>query len=212
MKQFALIIALLILGFSSFAQQYSYDFLADKYCTELEKSDFTNKTPEEINYTFFNAGNEIRKTYADTISKIGALIRHNNDTITDSQIAYQFTNQYLITMINNCKYYLAVNRLLIDSCPAENKSLQYIGLKVNQYFALNPQLNADEIQKQSLKIIGDALMDIHDQIEADYSEGLSNPQLITDIRVYLLHKSDTYLKAWLINQSKHLYKAQNQTK
>lgn len=187
------------------AQQKSYDFLAEEYCNEIEKSNLKNKTPKEINYIFFNAGEKIRQQYSDTIKNITQSIKEKDDSLSPAEIDYYFSNRYLVTMINNCKYYLRINRLLIDSCPSENKSLQYIALKVNAYFMLHPNLPAQEVQSKSLDVIGNALTEIKDQIEVDYVGGLENPDLVTDIRLYLLHKSDTYLKSWLINQSQHLF-------
>ncbi len=194
------------------AQQKSYDFLAKQYCKELEKINFIDKSPKEINFTFFDAGKHIRKEYHDTIAKIDSLIKATNDTLSRAEINYIFSKQYLVTMINNCDCYLKVNRLLIDSCPADNKSLQYITLKINSYFILHPNLPAQEVLSKSLDITGEVLTEIKDQIEVDYNEGLSNPNLVTDIRLYLLHKSDAYFKAWLINQSQHLFHPQKTVK
>ena len=193
-----------------FGQQESYDFLAEQYCKELQKIDFSHKTASEINFAFFDAGALIRNQYRDTIAHIDSTIKANNDTLNSHEVDDIFSNQYLVTMIYNCRYYLEVSRLLIDSCPADNKSLQYIAIKINNYFKAHPNLSAQEVQSKSLEIIGEALTEIKDQVALDYTDGLNNPKLITDIRLYLLHKSDVYFKAWLINQSQHL-SAQNKT-
>jgi hypothetical protein len=205
MKKLLFIVFIIMNSGFLFGQQHSYDFLAEQYCKELKKTDFSNKTASEINFTFFDAGALIRKEYADTIARIDSIIKATNDTLSPFEVDHLFSNQYLITMINNCRYYLNVNRLLLDSCPADNKSLQYIAIKINSYFMINPNLSAQQIQSKSLEIIGEALTEIKEQVALDYTDGLNNPMLITDIRLYLLHKSDAYMRAWLLNQSQHLF-------
>ena len=131
MKRFILIITLLISTSTIDAQQHSYDFLAKQYCLELRQYDLNKVDSSEVTSVIMQTGIKVRSNYSDTIESILTKIRDKNDTLNQMEAFFEFSRNYLRSLISNCNYYIEVNRKMINSCPNDNKTLQYVAIKIN---------------------------------------------------------------------------------
>ncbi|MCK5775228.1 MAG: hypothetical protein KAH25_03580 [Bacteroidales bacterium] len=202
MKTILLIISFIIINIELGAQQHSYDYLASKYCNEAEKIDFNKLDKTQIIEANIKLSNRLRQENSDTIEYILQKIHSNNDTLSQMEALIIYSKQYIHDIIYNCDSYLKINRLSIESCPKETKSLQYITIRVNKYLAQHPEYSYKQVL-DSAGIKGfEYGKDIPEQLIKDYDFEYVYPNILIN---YLLHHSDIFFRAWLYNQSMKLF-------
>lgn len=202
MKALLLNLLLSMLIFSTSAQQHSYDFLVNQYCQAIHKIDFEKYNQKELFQLNQKIGKELRKLYADTIEYIIQTIESQNDSITQMQALSIYSKHYLHDIIYHCDEYLKLNRALIQECPTETKSLQYITLRINSYLNEHTEFTP----KQVIDSVGTKIFvynnEIPEQVEKDYDFQYIQPKLVVD---YLLHHSNAFTRAWLYIQSMRFF-------
>ncbi len=197
-----LFIITVVLSVGMYAQQHSYDYIVNQYCMEVQRIDFDSLSRDEIFLTNIEIGKKIRNDNADTIEYIVSNIQAKNDSLTQLESIAIFSKHYLYDIIYNCNTYLKINRISMDNCPQETKSMQYIVIRVNDYLAHHPNFTYKEVL-DSAGYMGFVYgKDIPDQLMDDYDFEFVYPDILIK---YLLHKSDIFLRAWLYNQSLKLF-------
>ena len=202
MRSFIIICAILISGLNIQAQQHSYDYLVKQYCAEAQKMEITKKPKDQIFSANIALSNKLRHENSDTIEAIISNIKAANDTLTQMEAMVIYSKQYIHSIIYNCNYYLQINRMAIDSCPPETKSLQYITLRINQYLSAHPEFTYQQLIDSTGVKGFEYSMEIKNQVQSDYDMIVIMPNTMI---TYLLHKSDLFFKAWLYKQSMKLF-------
>ena len=205
MKKVLTIVFLFTVFGSVYSQQHSYNYIIKAYCNSIKKSDFQNKSKLEITQEIMQLGIEVRENNTDTINAITANIRKEDSELSHTDLQKLFVKQYLTTLVSECPGYLTVSRLLLDSCPESNPTLQYVTIQVNIFLAANSNLSYDEQFTKASEQTFHSLKELGDQVEKDYVDGMANIELLNDLRLFLLHKSDAYYKAFLISEGIKAY-------
>ncbi|RUA31148.1 MAG: hypothetical protein DSY76_01710 [Bacteroidetes bacterium] len=202
MKTIFLSILFSLLFYIVHAQQHSYDFLVNQYCQTIHKIDFEKYNKKELLQLNTDIGKELRTQHADTIEFIIRNIESTNDSITQMQALSIYSKHYLHDIIYHCNEYLKLNRALVQKCPPETKSLQYITLRINTYLSKHSEYTPQQILDSAGTKIFEYNNEIPEQVEKDYNFQFIHPKLVID---YLLHHSDAFMRAWLYRQSMKLF-------
>jgi len=202
MKNFIIICGILISSLHGLAQQHSYNYLVKQYCAEARKMEIAKKPKNQIFSANIALSNKLRNENSDTIEAIISNIRAANDTLTQMEAMVIYSKQYIHSIIYNCNYYLQINRMAIDSCPPETKSLQYITLRINQYLLAHPEFTYQQVIDSTGVKGFEYSMEIKNQVQSDYDMAVIMPNTMI---TYLFHKSDLFFQAWLYQQSIKLF-------
>ena len=192
------IIFLLSFSISTTAQQHSYDYLVNQYCKVVKEKKILDLPKNKIIEANIKIGKAIRQENSDTIEFIIKNIHRENDTLSEMEALIAYSKIYIHTLIYGCSTYLQINRKAITDCPKETKSLQYIALRVDKYLKDNSDFTYQEVLDSAGTQLFYFSREIPKQIESDYGDEFIQPMLIIQ---YLLHKNDTYFKAWLYMQT-----------
>jgi uncharacterized protein YlaN (UPF0358 family) len=192
------VLLFLTLSISANAQQHSYDYIVNQYCKAVQEKEILDLPKDKIIEENIKIGRAIRQENSDTIDFILKTIHQQNDTLSEMQTLIVYSKIYIHTLIYGCSTYLQINRKAITECPKETKSLQYIALRIDKYLTDNPNFTYQEVLDSTGTQMFYFSREIPKQIEQDYGDEFMHPMLIIQ---YLLHKNDTYFKAWLYMQT-----------
>ena len=199
---------LFIFGLSTvqlWAQQSFYEKLGEAYCSELTKCELDSLSGMEIQNELFRIGANLQKSYKDSIDQIVSNLQSENDSLDKAAATRVFSLNLIFYMIDHCPAYLVFTRKSLPPCPADNKTLQYVAVKINQYSGSQNPYSYEKADSAMRDIMFQAITDIPDELEKDYEGGMSNPQLINDLQIYLMYKCDAYFRNYLKVQSRKLF-------
>ncbi|MFT6111566.1 MAG: hypothetical protein ACJAXV_000339 [Bacteroidia bacterium] len=176
------------------------DILKD-YCEQAERLDWMNKSVNEISSELSQIALKIQQEHLTTIDQIKREIKVDKPELTDKELDVEFVTRLIESLADTCDTYVSLTRRIIKPCPIENKTLDLITNKIDSIMEQNQYLSYSEQLSLANNGIFSIIMDNESQVNKDYKDGFTDPELVDNVGIYLLHKSDRYYKAYLVSES-----------
>ncbi len=193
MKILFLILILFPLGLT--AQNKLFKDYCKDYDLETEK--VINKEGQELTIEFAKITLKLREKYKDLELKMKSSFKEQNPSLTEIQLEQEYIKQMTLSVISYSKNILIFNRKLSGNCPKETKTLMLIRKDIDELLKSNSNLTLLEQKKLADANYLTSMKKHTEQVNADYSKGYFDPELINNLGNYLIHKSDLYCRAYM---------------
>ena len=192
-----ILLVLLFLPFNLFGQNDLFDNYLNDYNRELtnllDMIDDNNELVTQATQMTLN----LRMKHSEKEKELKAKIKEQNPDYTISQVEMEFTKQLTLNTIIYCPSYIRLNRRLLDKCPTETETLKIIKEEIDNILAFNSSKSYLEQKKLADSNFLTIIKKHQKQVSKDYKGGNFDPNLINNLGTYLLHKSDSYCRAYL---------------
>lgn len=176
-----ILLMLCCLSFSTMAQEDIIEKTVNACCTRLSQLEDTTLTKSE---------------FKDEMSKIA----HDLETKYDANLQ-EMAISVMAGLVDNCEAFVSLFRSIAPPCPKENATLKSLKIEVEKIIEENKELPYTVILEKLDDSYFTTLMGNQEQLNKDYEDGIVNPKLTDDTWQYLLHKSDEYLKIFIVSET-----------
>lgn len=197
-------IILLLASFSIHAQNPIFKDLCKEYemrTTSILDTENNHELVQQLAYLTL----DLRKKYKSVETDFKTTFKAENYGLNDQDAELEFIQQMTLSIITYTNNILTINRRLSGVCPEETATLKLIKQDIDKLLAENSNLSLYE-QKQLADNNYLNIMKAHQQqVNKDYDQGNFDPKLVNNLGNYLIHKSDTYCRAYLYASTIHSF-------
>ena len=196
--RFILMIVLLISAISCKEKAFSQE-MSTEFCKGIKQLDLSNSSAENILKDMTQLSLDLRNNNPDKVKSIRNKIAQQIGTDNEVEVAYAFAVKFTGDLMENCPEYLTAVRKILPQKIDSNATVGYVSSKVESFLK---EWQNEPLDKK-YEMATDSVI-TYLGFCANYRENYPNlsygdlsPQ--NDVHVYLLHNSDDYLKAFLVN-------------
>lgn len=201
-KKFNLVILLLTLtNCQSQDKVVLVEQLSQKYCKAIENIEMNGKSNQVILEDMLVAAKAVSSENTDLVNTIKKEIAKEIKSTDEKNIGYAFATDFVTNLMENCPSYFKMGRAIIERPTETNGTIEYVSNRVQGFMAKWQNLPLNELYKRANDSIITNI-DYSNSYFSDYKseDQWTNVQPITDIHIHLLNTSDTYFKAFLVNE------------
>ncbi|CAM4375257.1 hypothetical protein ZORO111903_16925 [Zobellia roscoffensis] len=201
-KKFNLVILLLTLtNCQSQDKVVLVEQLSQKYCKAIENIEMNGKSHQVILEDMLVAAKTINSENTDLIKTVRKEIAQEIKSTDEKKIGYAFATDFVTNLMEKCPSYLKIARTQVAIPKKTNGTVEYVSKRVKGFLEEWKDMPLNQLYKRA----NDSIITNIDYSNSYFSDYKSEDQWtnikpITDIHLNLLNTSDTYFKAFLVNE------------
>lgn len=199
MRTTSILIVFLIFSATVFSQNESSKEWLNMYCEIIVKLKSDSAKQVSFNSIFMQNSTDLKplldKEYSDFV-KQNLKLQSNRSEI---ELKKDFRTYIAFNVIDNCSEAKSVLLSSLRNCPKQNKTLEMILSAVDNFFATNKNKSNTFLNDNVSEIITKTILENEKIVDKDYTEGILDSKLRTDLQTFLMYKSTNYLKISLFS-------------
>ncbi|WP_215939074.1 hypothetical protein [Zobellia uliginosa] len=200
-KSYLAISFLLLISCQAQKKDVLVEKLSQKYCKAIENIEMNGKSNQVILEDMLVAAKAVSSENTDLVNTIKKEIAIEIKSTDEKKIGYAFATDFVTNLMENCPSYFKMGRAIIERPTETNGTIKYVSNRVQDFMAKWQNLPLNELYKRA----NDSIITNIDYSNSYFSDYKSEDQWtnikpITDIHLNLLNTSDTYFKAFLVNE------------
>ncbi|WP_276166916.1 hypothetical protein [Zobellia alginiliquefaciens] len=200
-KSYLAIFFLLLISCQAQKKDVLVEKLSQKYCKAIENIEMNGKSHQVILEDMLVAAKTINSENTDLIKTVRKGIAQEIKSTDEKKIGYAFATDFVTNLMEKCPSYLKMARTQITKLKETNGTVEYVSKRVKGFLEEWKDMPFNQLYKRANDSIITSI-DYSNSYFSDYKseDQWTNIKPITDIHVHLLNTSDTYFKAFLVNE------------